>query len=430
TACSVMLCMKDGTPLRDCIIWMDIRASEEANMIAATGHPALKANGYGNVSAEWMPCKALWLKKNEPENYNKADLVCEYSDWLTFMLTGKWTANLSNISARWYYDSVNGGFPVDFYEQIGLGDVLAKFPSEIHLLGDNLGTLTPEAAKFLGLSEKTVVAQGGVDAFIGCFGLGVIKPGKVALITGSSHLAMALTSEYKYGKTGTFGPHPDCIIKDLGLTEGGQVSSGSIVAWFKRNFCKDLESAEGGAYGALNKMAAEIEPGSDGLVVLDWWQGNRTPYTDSDIRGNIYGLSLNHTQGHLFRAIMEGVAFGTENLLDSFRKAGIEVSEVCMGGGTTNSELFMQIHADISNVIVNVPENPQSCTLGSAILAAVGAGLYKDYDEAVANMVRYTKRIYPNAENHAKYKKIFAQYQKAYETIGPWMRETTAICKK
>jgi len=119
-----------------------------------------------------------------------------------------------------------------------------------------------------------------------------------------------------------------------------------------------------------------------------------------------------------------------EQMRESFRKAGIEVSEVCMGGGTTNSELFMQIHADISNVIVNVPENPQSCTLGSAILAAVGAGLYKDYDEAVANMVRYTKRIYPNAENHAKYKKIFAQYQKAYETIGPWMRETTAICKK
>ena len=101
-----------------------------------------------------------------------------------------------------------------------------------------------------------------------------------------------------------------------------------------------------------------------------------------------------------------------------------------MGGGTTNSELFMQIHADISNVIVNVPENPQSCTLGSAILATVAAGLYKDFDDAVEHMVRYTKRIEPNPENVAKYKKIFAQYQKAYDTFGDWMRETTAVSKQ
>ena len=430
TACSVMLCMKDGTPLRDCVIWMDIRSAEEAKLIQETGHPILKLNGYGNVSAEWMPCKALWLKKHEPENYNKADLVCEYADWLTYKLTGKWTRNLSNMAARWYYDAANGGFPADFYEMIGLGDVLDKFPQETHYLGDNLGTLTPEAAEFLGLSEDTIVGQGGVDAYVGCFGLGVTKPGKVALITGSSHLAMGLTEEYKYSKSGTFGPYPDAIIKGLGLLEGGQVSSGSIVAWFKRNFCKNLEAEEGGAYGYLNREAAKLQPGADGLVVLDWWQGNRTPYTDPNIRGNIYGLSLGHTQAHLFRAIMEGVAFGTENVLDSYRKAGIDVTEVCMGGGTTNSELFMQIHADISNVIVNVPENPQSCTLGSAILATVAAGLYKDFDDAVEHMVRYTKRIEPNPENVAKYKKIFAQYQKAYDTFGDWMRETTAVSKQ
>jgi len=315
TCCSVMLCMKDGTPLRDCLIWMDVRAAQEAAFIGACGKDALKFNGYGNVSAEWMPCKALWLKKHEPENYKKADLVCEYADWLTYKLTGKWTANLSNMAARWYYDVPTGGFPRDFYEAIGLGDVLDKFPKEIHYLGDNLGTLTKQAAEFLGLSEHTIVGQGGVDAYIGCFGLGVTKPGKVALITGSSHLAMGLTRDYKYSKTGMFGPFPDAIIKGLGLLEGGQVSSGSIVSWFKRYFCKDLESQPGGAYGVLNREAEKLEPGSDGLLVLDWWQGNRTPYTDPNVRGTIYGLSLGHTQAHLFRAIMEGVAYGTENVL-------------------------------------------------------------------------------------------------------------------
>lgn len=427
TCCSVMLCKKDGTPLRDCLIWMDVRAAKEAAEIAATGDPALKFNGYGNVSAEWMPCKALWLKRNEPENYNAADVVCEYADWITYKLTGKWTANLCNISARWYYDSACGGFPKSLYAAIGLEDVLDKFPQEIHMMGNHLGTLTKEAAEFLGLCEDTVVAQGGVDAFVGNIGLGVIEPGKIALITGSSHLITGLTDKYVYGKTGTFGPYPDNIVKGTGLFEGGQTSSGSIVSWFKRNFCKDLDMTDEGAYAILNREAAKLEPGSDGLIVLDWWQGNRTPYTDPNVRGTIYGLSLGHTQAHLFRAIMEGVAYGTENVFRSFRNAGYAVDEIYMGGGTTNSDLFMQIHADVSNVKVFVPENPQSPTLGSAILAAWAVGFYPTLKEAVDGMVRYAKCIEPNAENHEKYVKYFEQYQKAYEHFGDWMRDTSAL---
>ena len=430
TCCSVLLCMRDGTPLRNSLIWMDVRAAKEAKLVAETNDPALKFNGFGKVSAEWMPCKALWLKNNEPENYHKADLVCEYADWITYKLTGRWTANLSNIAVRWYYDVNNGGFPRSLYEKIGLGDVLEKFPQEITYLGDNLGTLTPEAAEHLGLSPNTIVGQGGVDAYIGNFGLGVIKPGKVALITGSSHLIMGVTDQYTYQSAGIFGPFPDAIIKGTGIVEGGQISSGSIVSWFKNHFCKDLDMQPEGAYAILNREAAELEPGSDGLLVLDWWQGNRTPYTDPSIRGNIYGLSLSHTRAHIFRAIMEGVAYGTENVFQSFRKAGYTVEEVYMGGGTTNSDLFMQIHADVSNVVINVPKNPQSPTLGSAILATVAAGLYDSFDDAVKAMVQYSKRIEPNPENHEKYKKYFAQYQKAYDTFGDWMRETSALANR
>ncbi len=427
TCCSVMLCMKDGTPLRDCLIWMDVRSSEEAKLISETGDPALKFNCFGNVSAEWMPCKALWLKKNEPENYKRAEVLCEYADWMTYMLTGRWTANLNNISARWYYDSENGGFPRSLYAAVGLEDALDKFPQDIRMLGDRLGTLTKAAASFLGLSENTIVAQGGVDAYVGNIGLGVIEPGKIALITGSSHLILGFTDKYNYDKQGVFGPYPDNLVKGTGLVEGGQTSSGSIVSWFKNNFCKDMDMSGEGAYTVLNREAAKIAPGSDGLLVLDWWQGNRTPYTDPNLRGMIYGLSLGHTQAHLFRAIMEGVAYGTENVFRSFRDAGYPVNEIYMGGGTTNSDLFMQIHADVSNVVVNVPENPQSPTLGSAILAAVAAGWYTDLKSAVNAMVRYAKRIMPNAEVHAKYVPYFEQYRKAYGELGGWMHDTTAL---
>jgi len=377
-----------------------------------------------------MPSKALWLKRNEPENYKKADKVCEYTDWMMYKLTGIWTGNDCNMSVRWYYNGPEGGFPVSLYKKIGLGDVLEKFPKDIKHIGDKISTLTSESAEFLGLNKSTIVGQGGIDAYIGNIGLGVVRPGRIALITGSSHLIMGFTDKPKYSK-GIFGPFPDCVIKGLWVAEGGQTSSGSIIEWYKNNYCKDLDlkgEKEGNdAYSYLTPEAEKLAPGAEGLLVLDYWQGNRTPYTDPDVKGMIYGLSLNHTRAHVFRALMEGIAFGTENVFESFRENGYPVDEIYMGGGSTNSDLFMQIHADVSNVVINVPENQQVPCVGSAILAAVAAGEYNSIEEAADNMVRYNKKIMPNPENHAKYKKLFAQYRKAYNQFGDWMRDTSNL---
>lgn len=422
TSCSVVLSMADGTPVRDSLIWMDVRASKEAKDIATSNHDILRFNGYGNVSAEWMPSKALWLKRNERENYDKADVVCEYADWISFKLTNQWNGNINNAATRWYYDEPNGGFPVDFYTMIGLEDVIKKFPPITKQLGDNLGTLTKEAAEHLGLSDNTIVGQGGIDAFIGMLGLGVDEPGKISLITGSSHLITGLVKEedYNYKPRGMFGPYPNNLIKGLGMIEGGQTSSGSIISWFKNEIAKDLID-NSNAYDILNDEARKVPVGSDGLLVLDWWQGNRTPYIDANVKGMIYGLQLRHTRGHIFRAIMEGIAFGTENVFASFRENGYPVDEIYIGGGTTNSDLFMQIHADVSNVKINVPKNPQSMTLGSALLAAVAAGWYDDVHEAAAHMVTYEKVIKPNPDNHKKYKELFEYYQSTYPEIKQWM---------
>lgn len=431
TCCSVVMCMNDGTPLRDSLIWMDVRAAEEAELITKCEDPALKFNGYGNVSPEWMPCKALWLKKNEPENYAKAEKVCEFTDWYMYKLTGKWVGNLNNCACRWYYDAYNGGFPKSLYEKIGLLDVLDKFPQEIVPVGTNMGTISPEAAAQLGLSEKTIVGMGGVDAFIGMLGLGVVKPGSIALITGSSHLILGFTDVLKYAN-GMFGPYPEAVVPDYSIIEGGQTSTGSIISWFKNNFCQDLiekGKKEGkSAFDYLNEEAEKLEPGSDGLVALDFWQGNRTPYTDPNVRGMVYGFSLSHTRVHMYRAIMEAIAYGTENVFATFRENGVPVNEIYLGGGASNSDLFLQIHADVSNVVINVPENIQTPCVGSAILAAVAAGCYETIEEAANHMVKFSKIIEPNKENHEKYKQIFARYRAAYPEAGNWMRETTKAC--
>lgn len=417
TCCSVVLSKRDGTLVRDCILWMDVRASKEAEEIAAlTGE---------HLSAEWMPCKLLWLKKNEPEHYQEAEVFCECQDWITYWLTGQWSINI-NTACNWGYNSEEGGFPRWFYEKLNLSEALVKFPDDCcYAVGDKIGFIKKESAEYLGLLSDTIVAQGGIDSSIGILGMGVYEKGKVALMTGSSNLAMLLTEKMMFGDS-TINVGPNHLIKGYYTSFRGQVSSNSIIEWFKREFCKDLPSEL--FYQEMERKAKEIPVGSEGLLVLDYWQGNRHPHFDTKVRGLIYGMSLSHTRAHIYRGIMEGIAYGTENLFQQFKNAGFDIKEINISGGTTNSDLFLQIQADISNININIPDDCQSVCMGAAICVSKACGIYESLEDAVKHMVRYKKVIKPIPENHIRYQKLFKQYLKLYPLCKDWMHDTTDIC--
>ncbi len=424
TSCTVVFLDKDFKSLRPAIIWMDVRASDQSRRIAASGYPALKYNGFGNVSAEWMPCKALWVKENEPELYHQARYVGDFIDWVTVRLTGEWTGSINNTSLRWYYDRNTGGWPIDFYNGIGLGDLIEKFPQRILDMGKVAGGLTPSAAAELGLVTGTPVAEGGADALVAMIGLDVVQPGKIAFIVGSSHLLLGQSATQFHAK-GIFGAYTDCVIPGQYTVEGGQISTGSILRWFKDNFIgghylHEAERSGASLYDVMNAEAMKIRPGSDGLVVLDYWQGNRTPLVDPLARGMMWGLTLSHTPAHVFRAIMEGVAYGTEHILRVFRENDYEVTEIVAAGGPVKSKLWMQIHADVSNVPINITEaGDAAAMLGAAALAAIGAGLYATPQEASRAMVRTTGCFEPNQEAHEAYQFYVDQYIATY----PQMRD-------
>jgi FGGY-family pentulose kinase len=427
TSCTVVALDERFRPLRPAIIWMDVRAAGQAWRIAASGHPALKYNGYGNVSAEWMPCKLLWLKENEPETYRQAAHVGECIDWLTHRLTGEWVASIDTASIRAYYDRAEGGWPVDFYERIGLGDAIPRLPQRVLDMGRIAGALLPEAAEELGLPAGIPVAVGGADAFVAMIGLNVLRPGKMAFITGSSHLCLGQSAAPLHAR-GIFGAYTDAVLPGQYTVEGGQVSTGSVVKWFKDNFCgkEAALAAERGvdAYTILNELAGPIPPGSEGLVVLDYWQGNRTPYVDPEARGVIRGLSLKHTTGHLFRAIIEGIAYGTEHILRTFRGNGFVVDAMVAAGGATKSPLWLQIHADVSNVPLVLTAVPDAPALGSAILGAVAAGLFPDVQSAAEAMVHERARIEPDRAAHEAYKFYVDQYINTYPPLQALIQET------
>jgi FGGY-family pentulose kinase len=420
TSCTVVPMDEKFQPLRPAIIWMDVRAADQARRIAASGHPALKYNGFGNVSAEWLPCKTLWFKENEPELYRQAAHIGEFIDWLTYRLTGEWVASINNTSIRWYYDRAEGGWPESFYEQIGLGDLIPKFPPQVLDMGVVAGRLRPDVAAELGLPAGIPVAEGGADAFVAMVGLNVLRPGQMAFITGSSHLTLGQSAKPLHAR-GIFGAYTDAVLPGQYTVEGGQVSTGSVVKWFKENFC-GKEAAQAAArgvdvYTVLNELAAPIPPGSEGLVVLDYWQGNRTPYVDPEARGMIRGLSLKHTTGHMFRAIVEGIAYGTEHILRTFRQNGYIVEEMVAAGGPTKSPLWTQIHADVSNVPITLTAVSDGPALGSAILGAVAAGLYADVQTAADKMVQVRRRIEPNPEVHQVYQFYVDQYINTYPPL-------------
>lgn len=418
TCCSVVALDPQGRPLRPAIIWMDVRAGAEAEAVQATGNPALRVNGGGHspVSAEWMVPKALWLARHEPETFRAAHAICEYQDFITWRLTGRLCASLNNVSMRWHYSSRHGGFPATMLETLGIPDLLGKWPAEVLAPGAVVGPLTPAAAAHLGLSPATSVVQGGADADIGVIGLGVARPGQLALITGSSHLQFAI-GEAQTHVPGLFGAFPDAIYPGRMVMEGGQTSTGSIVAWLRRFTGRD-------DLDALNAEAAALPPGAEGVLVQDHFQGNRTPHTDPLSRGAITGLTLAHTPAHVFRAVMEGIGFGTRAILERMGQAGFPITEITAGGGATRSPLWLQIHADTARLPVLVPEVAEAPSLGCAILAAHGAGHFASIDDGIAAMVRPGRRIEPDLSRADQYDRLFARYQALYPALKAVGRAT------
>jgi len=421
TSCTVVFLDEAERPLRDAIIWMDVRSHKEAAEVAASRDPALRYVGHGNVSAEWFPCKTAWVKRHEPEVFEKARTVFEFTDWLALRLTGEKTVNIDTTTIRWFYNINEGGLPVSLYRKVGLEDLLPKIPKRVVRIGEVVGGLTAEMAEKTSLSAGIPVAGGAADAFIGVIGINALAVGTIALITGSSHLAIGIT-DHEIHASGLWGSYPDAILPGLQVIEAGQVSTGSVLHWFTSGFIgKQVteEAARTGrsVYDLLDSQAAGIAPGSEGCLVLEHWQGTRTPWTDPLSRGVIRGLTLSHTPAHIYRAIMEGVAYGTQVIFRTMEKEGVQVDRVIACGGATHSDLWMKITADVSGKPITIPREQQAVTLGSAIAATVAGGIHPDLVTAAGCMVGVEKVVEPDRGAHAHYAGLVDQYVETYEAL-------------
>ena len=205
TASTVVACKRDGTPLRPALLWMDCRAAEEADRTAASRHPVMAYSGGGDA-AEWLVPKSMWLARHEPQTYAGAEVICECIDYVNFLLTGRWVGSRMNATCKWNYDSVAGRFVDDLYAEFGVPDLAAKLPSSIFPVGAPIERLSAKAAAHLGLSNRPVLAQGGIDAHIGMAGADTMAPGE--LLHDRRHLDRAIVPACRRARRSTASGGP------------------------------------------------------------------------------------------------------------------------------------------------------------------------------------------------------------------------------
>jgi ribulose kinase len=411
TSSTVVAAREDGTPLRPALLWMDCRAGLEANDTRAVRHPMMSSGG---DAVEWLVPKAIWLARNEPEVYRGAARICEAVDLVNYWLTGRWVASQLNATCKWNYDTVGQRFPIDLYERLGVPDLADKLPPEVVKVGGRIGTLTATAAQHLGIAGAPAVAQGGIDAHMAMLSAGATGAGDLLFIGGTSIVQLMHIPQW-VDVPGMWGPYPNALIEGPWLIEGGQVSAGSILHWLAHQ----MFGLDDAGHQALIADASRLTPGETGLLVLDYWMGNRTPYRSSELRGAILGLSLNHDRKDVYRASVEAIALGSANVFHTLRGAGIEVRRVIAAGGFQKNPLWLRATIDATGVPFEVVAHDNLTLIGAAASAACGAGECTQLKEAVASFAVHGERIDPDPRAHEQYQILLGRYREATDAVGP-----------
>ena len=406
----------DGNPVRPCMIWMDRRAQQESDWALETiGEQRLLKITHNGADPYYGYTKMLWMKNHEPENWAKTKLFLPPNDYVIYKLTGEVVIDYSSAgNIGGIFDMNTRTWSTELMEAMGIPAEM--MPQRLVESTDVAGTLTKEAAAELGLWEGLPVVAGGIDCGAANIGLGVFEPGVYAAAIGTSMCAALISDKPVKGQGLIVWPYL-YKAKELSYYFAGGATAGAIVKWFRNTLCElELQAErEGGpnAYDVLNEQAAKLPVGSEGLIVLPYFMGERSPIWDSDAKGTIVGLSLAHTKAHLYRAFLEAVAY---SLRDAMNATGEDLGKyILLAGGVTKSKLWRQIFADVTGYPVVCPKNDVEANMGDVMLAGIGTGLLT-YDEVKKWQV-LDEPLLPDPDHHAKYDRCFAAYKAIYQHL-------------
>ncbi|WP_425144939.1 ribulokinase [Deinococcus sp.] len=439
TSCTMLPVTRDGTPL--CLLpefaarphawvklWKHHAAQPQADRINALaqqrGESWLPRYG-GKISSEWFFAKALQMLEEDPQVYASADRLIEAADWVVWQLSGQESRSACVAGYKAIYQ--DGQFPDPAYFAAlnpDFADVVqTRVAHPLSPLGARAGGLSEEAARWTGLLPGTAVAVGNIDAHVTLPAAGVVEPGRLVAIMGTS-TCHVLLGEQMREVPGMCGVVPGGVVPGLYGYEAGQSGVGDIFAWFVKNAVPPEYHARAAELGVglhelLEREAAAQAPGEHGLLALDWLNGNRSVLVDAHLSGLILGLTMATRAPDLYRALIEATAYGTRLIIETFEQSGVPVHELVIAGGLKRNAMLMQLYADVTGRPLSILDAEQGPALGSAMHAAVAAGAYPDIFAAARTMSRVRRNVYtPNPAAQATYDALYSEYRTLHDYFG------------
>lgn len=415
-----------GNVLYNTPIWMDTRAHAICKKVnQEVGAQKIFDISGNSFEPTYSTPKILWFKENHPEVYKNAYKFLQSNSYIAYKLTGEFTQDLSQGYGVHAFNMKAGRWDDAFCEELGIAR--EKLP-DIFPCHEIIGEVTGKAAEATGLAAGTPVVAGGLDACCGTLGAGVVEVGQTQEQGGQAG-GMSICIDRAVG-------HPKLIlgfhvIPGLWLLQGGTVGGGGALKWFRQELAgyETIQEKETGtdAFRIMDEEAASMNPGADGLIFLPYMAGERSPLWDKNASGVFFGLGYNKTRAAMIRAVLEGCAYSLLHNLKTAEEVGVTVREMNAMGGAANSRLWTQIKADITGKRINVPASDTATTLGAAILAGVGTGLYKGFKEAVERTIRITRVHEPDMILHEKYMAYYQLYLEIYEKLKDTMAKAANL---
>lgn len=397
----------DGRPLRPAIIALDQRSGKQAKEVSnAFSFDTIGRLLHNRVFPGFAFSSLLWLKENEPEVYNKIFSIMLPKDYIRYALTGKVGSEFSDASATGVFNTGEWHWS---YELIDYFQVDRSIFPACHQSADIAGFITGEAAKLTGLQAGIPVVYGAGDQPAQSIGNGLVYEGALISNIGTSGQIASYSQTDIYDKQ--LRTHTFCHALPNAFTVfGAMLSGGMSLNWLVE---KILHQSD---YKALDKGAAEIPAGSNGLIFLPYLSGERTPHMDIHAKGMFFGMTLGMDDRHFARSTMEGVVYSLKDSLLILQEMGVKSNKIIASGGGAKSPLWLQMQADILGMDIVVSKVKEQACLGACILAALGIGVYRNAEEACAKHVEFRDDIYhPNIERQAVYKKGYNIYRELYQ---------------
>ena len=410
---------KEMKPIRPCIIWMDRRATDEVKWIKKNIDLDKLFTITGNyVDTYYGFTKMLWIKNKEPEIWKRIYKLIPPNSYVIYQLTGKIAIDYSSAgNIGGIFDLRKRRWSEELLNEMGI--TKSYLPQDLVESSAVVGKITKEAATITGLQEGTPVIAGGIDAAVATLSAGAFGEGDHVAMIGTSMCWGIAHDGNNLSKKLVSMPYVAYPEKML-YTFGGAATAGAIARWFRDEFGhveQELSERLGlDPFQILDLEAEKIPPGSEGLIVLPYFMGERSPIWDSNARGAIIGLTLYHSRAHVFRAFLEGVAYALRHNMETGKEIGLKLKRNCiLVGGAAKSKLWKQIFADVSGypqVTVGRAEAP----LGDALLAGIGVGAIDSY-ERIKDWLKFDERAEPNRANNELYGRYYARYKDIYENL-------------